>query len=111
MRPICREFARELPRPGSEIHAHFAGFRESFATPGLCDSLVAKRESRQGGQMSVPSEKIAAALERAEQRVETQIHELEALRRRIAAYRADNAAALAGRADFAAPDPRAQNAA
>ena len=55
--------------------------------------------------------KIAAALDRAEHRVNTQIHELQALRRRIAAYRADNAAALAGRADFAAPDPRAQNAA
>ncbi len=55
--------------------------------------------------------KIAAALDRAEQRVETQLQELEALRRRIAAYRADNAAALAGRADIAPPDPRVQDAA
>jgi MerR family copper efflux transcriptional regulator len=55
--------------------------------------------------------KIAAALDRAEQRVETEIRELEALRRRIAAYRSDNAAALAGRAEFTAPDPHAQDAA
>ena len=55
--------------------------------------------------------KIAAALDRAEQRVETQLQELEALRHRIAAYRAENAAALAGGADFAAPDPRSQHAA
>jgi MerR family transcriptional regulator, copper efflux regulator len=55
--------------------------------------------------------KIAAARHRAEQRVETEIRELEALRRRIAAYCADNAAALAGRAEFTAPDPHAQDAA
>jgi MerR family transcriptional regulator, copper efflux regulator len=52
--------------------------------------------------------KIAAALDRAEQRVEAQLRELEALRRRIGDYREDNAAALAGgrNADFAAHDPR-----
>jgi DNA-binding transcriptional MerR regulator len=55
--------------------------------------------------------KIAAALDRAERRVEEQLRELEALRRRIAAYRADNEAALAGRADFAPPDPRVRQAA
>lgn len=49
--------------------------------------------------------RIAAALDRAERRVDTQLQELEALRRRIAAYRAGNAAALAGRAAFAPPDP------
>jgi MerR family copper efflux transcriptional regulator len=52
--------------------------------------------------------RIAAALDRAEQRVEAQVEELLALRCRIQAYRAENAAALAGRpgADFAADDPR-----
>jgi MerR family transcriptional regulator, copper efflux regulator len=70
----------------------------------LADAYLADRDEPIGP-------KIAAALDRAEQRVETQLQELEALRRRIAAYRADNAAALAGRADFAAPDPRAQDAA
>jgi MerR family transcriptional regulator, copper efflux regulator len=55
--------------------------------------------------------KIAAALDRAEQRVEEQLRELEALRRRIAIYRADNEAALIGNADFAPPDPRARRAA
>jgi MerR family copper efflux transcriptional regulator len=51
---------------------------------------------------------IAAALDRAEQRVGAQLEELLALRRRIQAYRAENAAALQGRpgADFAADDPR-----
>ena len=67
----------------------------------LADAYLADRDEPIGP-------KIAGALDRAEQRVETQLHELEALRRRIAAYRADNAAALAGRAEFAAPDPRAQ---
>jgi MerR family copper efflux transcriptional regulator len=70
----------------------------------LADAYLADREEPIGP-------KIAAALDRAEQRVETQLQELEALRRRIAAYRADNAAALAGRADIAPPDPRAQDAA
>src|SRR5215210_1259565 len=56
-------------------------------------------------------QKIAAALERAEQRVETQLRELKGLRLRIAAYRADNAAALAGRKEFAVPDARDQDAA
>lgn len=52
--------------------------------------------------------RIAAALDRAEQRVEAQLEELLALRRRIQSYRAENAAALEGRpgADFAADDPR-----
>jgi MerR family transcriptional regulator, copper efflux regulator len=52
--------------------------------------------------------RIAAALDRVEHRVVTQLGELEALRRRIADYRMDNAVALAGRtnADFAAHDPR-----
>ena len=67
----------------------------------LADAFLADR-----GEPIGP--KIAAALDRAEQRVEAQLRESEALRRRIAAYRADNAAALAGRADFAAPDPRAR---
>ncbi len=70
----------------------------------LADAYLADRDEPIGP-------KIAAALDRAEQRVEIQLQELEALRRRIAAFRADNAAALAGRADFAAPDPRAQHAA
>jgi MerR family transcriptional regulator, copper efflux regulator len=58
--------------------------------------------------------RIAAALDRSEHRVDTQIQELEALRRRITNYRERNAAALAGAAnsDFAAGDPRhAQHAA
>ena len=58
--------------------------------------------------------RIAAALDRAEQRVETELRELKALRSRIAVYREDHAAALAGRAntDLAAHDPRgAQGAA
>jgi MerR family transcriptional regulator, copper efflux regulator len=52
--------------------------------------------------------RVAAALDRAEQRVDAQLQELLALRRRIQAYRVDNAAALAGRpgADLAADDPR-----
>lgn len=51
--------------------------------------------------------KIAAALDRAEQRIDAQLDELEALRRRIAAYRIDHAASLAGHdPDFAASDPR-----
>jgi DNA-binding transcriptional MerR regulator len=70
----------------------------------LADAYLAKRHEPIGP-------KIAAALDRAEQRVEKQIHDLDALRGRIAAYRADNAAALVGRADFAAPDPREQHAA
>jgi MerR family transcriptional regulator, copper efflux regulator len=54
---------------------------------------------------------IAAALDRAEQRVDAQLEELRALRRRIRSYREENAAALAGRpgADFAAHDPRRQH--
>jgi DNA-binding transcriptional MerR regulator len=68
----------------------------------LADAYLADRDEPVGP-------KIAAALDRAEQRIDTQIQELEALRRRIAAYRADNAAALAGRADFATHDPRAQH--
>ena len=70
----------------------------------LADAYLADRDEPIGP-------KIAAAVDRAEQRVETQLQELEALRRRIAAYRADNAAALAGREHFAAPDPRAKDAA
>jgi MerR family transcriptional regulator, copper efflux regulator len=70
----------------------------------LADAYLADRDEPIGP-------KIAAALDRTELRVETQLQELEALRGRIAAYRADNAAALAGRVDFAAPDPRAQAAA
>jgi MerR family transcriptional regulator, copper efflux regulator len=51
--------------------------------------------------------KIAEALDRAEQRIDAQLEELEAVRRRIAAYRLDHAASLAGRdPDFAAGDPR-----
>jgi MerR family transcriptional regulator, copper efflux regulator len=51
---------------------------------------------------------IAAALDRAERRIETQLEELRATRRRIRAFRSDNAAALAGRrgADLFARDPR-----
>jgi MerR family transcriptional regulator, copper efflux regulator len=70
----------------------------------LADTYLADRDEPIGP-------KIAAALDRAEQRVATQLQELEALRRRIAAYRADNAAALEGRVDLAPPDPRAQDAA
>jgi MerR family transcriptional regulator, copper efflux regulator len=55
--------------------------------------------------------KIADALNRAEQRIDTQLQELAGVRHRIAAYRADNEAALAGRADFATPDPRTQRVA
>jgi MerR family copper efflux transcriptional regulator len=51
--------------------------------------------------------KIAEALDRAEQRIDAQLEELEALRRRIAAYRIDHAASLADNdPDFAASDPR-----
>ena len=51
--------------------------------------------------------KIADALDRAEQRIDAQLEELEGLRRRIAAYRSDHAASLAGHdPDFAASDPR-----
>ena len=51
---------------------------------------------------------IAAALDLAERRIDAQLRELLALRRRIRRYREGNAAALAGRpgADFAAHDPR-----
>jgi DNA-binding transcriptional MerR regulator len=70
----------------------------------LADAYLADRDVPIGP-------KTAAALDRAEQRVEAQLRDLEALRRRIAAYRADNEAALTGHADFAPPDPRAQQAA
>ena len=70
----------------------------------LADAYLADRDEPIGP-------KIAASLDRAEQRVATQLQELEALRRRIAAYRSANAAVRAGRADFATPDPRAQAAA
>jgi MerR family transcriptional regulator, copper efflux regulator len=51
--------------------------------------------------------KIAEALDRAEQRIDVQLEELEAVRRRIAAYRIDHAASLAGDdPDFVASDPR-----
>jgi MerR family transcriptional regulator, copper efflux regulator len=51
--------------------------------------------------------KIAGALERAELRIDAQLEELEAVRGRIAAYRIDHAASLAGNdSDFAAGDPR-----
>ena len=70
----------------------------------LADAYLADRDEPIGP-------KIAAALDRADQRVESELQELEALRGRIAAYRAANAAALAGRAEFAAPDPCAQDAA
>jgi MerR family transcriptional regulator, copper efflux regulator len=51
---------------------------------------------------------IAPLLSRAEQRVDERIAELEQTRRRIQQFRAQNAAALSGRADadFAASDPR-----
>ena len=62
----------------------------------LADAFLADRDEPIGP-------KVAAALDRAEQRVETQLQELEALRRRIAAYRADNAAAL--RAARTSPRP------
>jgi MerR family transcriptional regulator, copper efflux regulator len=52
--------------------------------------------------------KIAAALDRAERRVEAQLRELQQLRSRMRSYRAENAAALAGcpGADLATGDPR-----
>jgi MerR family transcriptional regulator, copper efflux regulator len=51
--------------------------------------------------------KIAEALDRAEQRIDVQLEELGAVRRRIAAYRVDHAASLAGDdPDFAASDTR-----
>lgn len=51
--------------------------------------------------------KIAEALDRAERRIGAQLEELEAVRRRIGAYRIDHAASLAGDdPDFAASDPR-----
>jgi MerR family transcriptional regulator, copper efflux regulator len=51
--------------------------------------------------------KIAKALDRAERRIDVQLEELEAVRRRIAAYRIDHAASLAGDdPDFATSDPR-----
>ena len=56
--------------------------------------------------------KIADALDRAEQRIDAQIEELEAVRRRIAVYRVDHAASLAGHdPDFAASDPRRSSSA
>lgn len=50
---------------------------------------------------------IAAALDRAERRIGAQLDELRATRDRIASFRAENAAALAGRrgADLFARDP------
>jgi MerR family copper efflux transcriptional regulator len=56
---------------------------------------------------------IAPLLARAERRIEERIAELEQTRRRIQEFRAENAAALAGRAgaDFVAPDPRRRAAA
>src|SRR5919106_2774411 len=51
--------------------------------------------------------KITEALDRAEQRIDAQLEELKAVRRRIAAYRIDHAPSLAGDdPDFAASDPR-----
>jgi MerR family transcriptional regulator, copper efflux regulator len=51
--------------------------------------------------------KIAKALDRAERRIDVQLEELEVVRRRIAAYRIDHAASLAGDdPDFATSDPR-----
>lgn len=51
---------------------------------------------------------LAELLDRAEQRIDDRVAELETMRRRIRGYRAQRAAALAGRpgADLAAPDPR-----
>jgi MerR family transcriptional regulator, copper efflux regulator len=51
--------------------------------------------------------KIADALAGAEQRIDAQLEELDAMRRRIAVYRIDHAASLTGHdPDFAASDPR-----
>ena len=51
---------------------------------------------------------LARLLDRAEDRIDTRIAELEAARRRIATYRAEHADALAGRpgAELMPPDPR-----
>jgi MerR family transcriptional regulator, copper efflux regulator len=51
---------------------------------------------------------IAAALDRAERRVDEQIAQLRAVRARIRSFRCDNAAALAGQpgTELFAPDPR-----
>lgn len=51
---------------------------------------------------------VAAALDRTERRIDAQLKELRAARRRLRSYRAENAAALAGRpgADLGREDPR-----
>jgi MerR family transcriptional regulator, copper efflux regulator len=56
---------------------------------------------------------LAALLDRAERRIDERMAGLEAVRRRIRAYRTSHAAALAGRrgADFFGPDPRRRHAA
>jgi DNA-binding transcriptional MerR regulator len=69
-------------------------------------------EGLAGVYLSRPDEPIgphiAPLLTRAERRIDERMAELEEMRRRIQRYRAQNAAALAGRpeADFAASDPR-----
>jgi MerR family transcriptional regulator, copper efflux regulator len=56
---------------------------------------------------------LAPLLDRAEDRIDTRIAELQAARRRIAKYRAEHAEALAGRpgAELMPPDPRRPRAA
>lgn len=51
--------------------------------------------------------RIAAALQRADQRIATQVEELSAMRQRLADYRRRHAAALSGSGgdDFGVPDP------
>jgi len=68
---------------------------------GLAGVYLTRREEPIGPH-------IAPLLRRAEQRIDERIAALEDMRRRIHQYRAQNAAALAGRpgADFAAHDPR-----
>ena len=69
-------------------------------------------EGLAGVYLSRPDEpigpRIAPLLARADQRIDERIAELEEMRRRIHQYRAQNAAALAGRpgAEFVATDPR-----
>ncbi len=69
-------------------------------------------EQLAGVYLSRPDEPIgpqlAALLDRAERRIDEQVGELEAIRQRIRAYRAEHADALAARAgaDLAAADPR-----
>jgi MerR family copper efflux transcriptional regulator len=66
-----------------------------------------------GGADESIGPRLAALLDRAEQRIDDRIAELTAVRRRIGDYRAEHAAALAGRpgADPFGPDPRRRRAA